>query len=52
MGSQPAKVIEFSQFAASLRSAVHVIDPLWRCSAAGVCHDVGGGAVGAYGLAA
>jgi hypothetical protein len=29
MGSQAAKVTEFSQFAASLRSAVPVIDPLW-----------------------
>jgi hypothetical protein len=29
MGSQAAKVTEFSQFAASLRSAVPVIDTLW-----------------------
>jgi hypothetical protein len=29
MGSQAAKVTEFSQFAASLRSAVPVIGPLW-----------------------
>lgn len=29
MGSQAAKVTEFSQFAASLRSAVPVIDQLW-----------------------